>query len=69
MLNLAHFQQDMRLPFENEIFQMMSDLAEILHASVCTHLPPSKNCFIHFGQQIAEKKSKCPNGFLSPRPL
>jgi len=42
MQNLTHFQQHMWLPFENEIFQMMPNLAEIFHVSVCTHLPLKK---------------------------
>ena len=44
MPNLAQLQQYMGLPFENETFQMKSNLAEILRASVHTPLPPRKLC-------------------------
>jgi len=38
MQNLAHFQQYMGLPFENDTFQIMPNLAENLDVSLCTHL-------------------------------
>ena len=38
MQNIAHFQQYIRLSFENEIFQTLSISAEVLHVCVCTHL-------------------------------
>ena len=39
---MERFQPHMRLPFENEIFQTLYDLAEILQGNVCTHLPLRK---------------------------
>ena len=51
------------------VFFPSCNLDKILHDSVSTYLPLRKKIFIDLGPQIAENKCRCPNGFLSPRPL
>ena len=60
MQNLSNFQKHMWLPFENEIFQMMPNLAEILHVSLCTHLPPRKEVTLTLVNKWPRKSPNVP---------